>query len=229
LICYFKDGVAMEGKKIEKLIEVLDNSFNEGELRTLAYDLNIHHDYFPSVSKSRRVREIVAFTDRRGRLDDLIAYVRDLRPDAFQSTPAIQSSTDFNIGKVGINGSVSIGSSIHTNNINIDNTKVALSSSEDRERINELLTKLQKIIKRSSQDSIEERELLYALENIKTIEKEINSPKPRPNLLLHQLKDTDRILETVATRPKTRGRLFENISIAIDISKELYQLTMKLL
>lgn len=64
-----------------ELLETLSNRFDEGELRTLCYALGIDYDDLPAVGKRNKVRELLRYAERHGRLDDVFAAGDRLRPD----------------------------------------------------------------------------------------------------------------------------------------------------
>jgi hypothetical protein len=63
------------------LREILSDRFNLDELRTLCFDLHIEFENLGGETKRAKAREIVAYCERAGRLDVLVAAVRKLRPD----------------------------------------------------------------------------------------------------------------------------------------------------
>lgn len=62
------------------LRHILEARFSEDELRTLAADLEIDYEALPGDAKGGRVRELVAWFERRGDLARLDAAVRAARP-----------------------------------------------------------------------------------------------------------------------------------------------------
>ncbi len=64
------------------LRQTLTDLFDDGELRTLCFDLGIGYDDLPGQSKADKARELVAYVNRHGRLADLLATCRELRPKA---------------------------------------------------------------------------------------------------------------------------------------------------
>ena len=63
-----------------ELREKLAQYFNKEELRTLCFDLGIQYEDLPDTLEGM-ARDLVAFLDRRGRIPDLIARCRTLRPN----------------------------------------------------------------------------------------------------------------------------------------------------
>lgn len=65
-----------------RLREILNRHFSEGELRTLCFDLGVDYEDLPGRGKTSKARELIAYLERRGRLQDLIKIGQLQRPDA---------------------------------------------------------------------------------------------------------------------------------------------------
>jgi hypothetical protein len=76
-----KQRATKGGARLSELREMLDTSFNEDELRTLCADLDIDYESLPGEGKSSKARELIAYLQRRGRSDELVAYLIRLRPN----------------------------------------------------------------------------------------------------------------------------------------------------
>lgn len=63
-----------------RLRQVLDDSFDANELRTLCFDLGIAYDDLPGEGQGGKARELVAYCERHGHYAALRAAVRRLRP-----------------------------------------------------------------------------------------------------------------------------------------------------
>lgn len=66
------------------LVELRQNVaryFEDEELRTLCFDLEVDYASLPSEGKEAKARELVAYLDRRGRIADLIGKCAQLRPN----------------------------------------------------------------------------------------------------------------------------------------------------
>lgn len=63
-----------------ELRRLLNEHFNTGELQSLCFDLEIDYDGLPGQSKFDKVRELIGYARRYGRIDDLLAECRSLRP-----------------------------------------------------------------------------------------------------------------------------------------------------
>jgi Tfp pilus assembly protein PilF len=55
--------------------------FNESELRTLCFDLEVDYDELAGRAKSEKAAELVAHLERRGRLPELVELGKQLRPN----------------------------------------------------------------------------------------------------------------------------------------------------
>lgn len=63
-----------------RLREAIINGFNVSELQDLAFYLGISYEDLGGSGKSDKVRELIGYLQRRGRLADLVSYVRQERP-----------------------------------------------------------------------------------------------------------------------------------------------------
>jgi hypothetical protein len=63
-----------------RLREFLNNHYNEDELRDLCIDLEVDYDDLPGSGKKGKVRELVGYFERRGRLSELEKAARERRP-----------------------------------------------------------------------------------------------------------------------------------------------------
>jgi hypothetical protein len=61
--------------------ELLTERFNENELRTLCFDLNVDYESLPGEAKPDRARELVLYLERQGRFSELIEVGARQRPD----------------------------------------------------------------------------------------------------------------------------------------------------
>ncbi len=61
------------------LRQVLTQYYNEGELRTMCFDMGIDYESIGGRGKGEKVVELVAYAQRYGRLDQIAAYVRQTR------------------------------------------------------------------------------------------------------------------------------------------------------
>lgn len=79
-----------EAPKVNKvaLRQLLDEKFNENELRDLCFDLNVDYDNLPGTVKANKARELIFYFDRRQDMDVLLRQIRLLRPDAVLSNVA---------------------------------------------------------------------------------------------------------------------------------------------
>ena len=72
---------ALGWRKRSRLRQVLAERFDEGELRTLCFDLGIEYDDLPGKGRADKARELVAYLERRDRIPDLIEIGERIRPD----------------------------------------------------------------------------------------------------------------------------------------------------
>jgi hypothetical protein len=66
----------------QQLRRMIDNSFNQEELHTLCSDLNIDYEHLPgNQGKENKVRALIEYAERRGRLTELLQKVVENRPN----------------------------------------------------------------------------------------------------------------------------------------------------
>jgi hypothetical protein len=76
------EGSSSKQRLLTQLREVLTERFNEGELRTLCFDLNnIDYDSLLGEEKASKARELVAYFDRYNRIPELKAAISRARSD----------------------------------------------------------------------------------------------------------------------------------------------------
>jgi hypothetical protein len=74
-------GLAVEHVDAVALRRILAERFDLEELRTLCFDLGVRYDDLPAEGQQAKARELVAYLQRRERLDQLASYLRQHRPD----------------------------------------------------------------------------------------------------------------------------------------------------
>ena len=72
---------ALEAKRRTRLLRVMSERLDEGELRTLCFDLEIDYDGLPGEGKANKARELIQYLERRERISDLLEMGEQLRPD----------------------------------------------------------------------------------------------------------------------------------------------------
>ena len=73
-----------DGTDRVRLRQILAEHFDEGELRTLCFDLRVDCQSRPGEGKADKARELVAYCDRDERIAGVEDKVRRLRPHAPQ-------------------------------------------------------------------------------------------------------------------------------------------------
>jgi hypothetical protein len=64
------------------LRRILGRRFDEGDLRNLCFDLGgVDYESLPGENKLGKARELVSYLERRGRVSELVAVGKELRPD----------------------------------------------------------------------------------------------------------------------------------------------------
>jgi serine/threonine protein kinase len=74
-------GRASRKKYLVKLRQILTTRFDEGELRTLCFDLGIDYDDLPAEGRANTARELVYYLERHDRISELVTFGERLRPD----------------------------------------------------------------------------------------------------------------------------------------------------
>ncbi len=69
-----------EHQYLVQLRQILEAYFDDGELRTLCFDLQLDYDSLPGQGKASKARELVAYLERRDRIAELTQLGRQLRP-----------------------------------------------------------------------------------------------------------------------------------------------------
>lgn len=85
------------------LRQKLIDHFSEVELRELCFDLAVEYDDLPGRSRRENAMELIVFLDRRGRLAELIALCRQLRPNV--EWPEIEPGSSMDAGSASQEGS----------------------------------------------------------------------------------------------------------------------------
>lgn len=70
------------------LRELIRSSFNEEEVKDLCYDLTIDYEDLPALGKTGKVRELIIFCQKNGRLPALIKLCQEQRPDETWPDPS---------------------------------------------------------------------------------------------------------------------------------------------
>jgi hypothetical protein len=68
------------------LRDIIVTYFSDSELRDLCFDLGIDYESLPGEGKAAKARELVSYCQRHGRLAELEAACRRLRPSAFKDS-----------------------------------------------------------------------------------------------------------------------------------------------
>jgi hypothetical protein len=65
-----------------QLRQILVKHFDDDELKTLCFELQIEYADLPSPSRKGKARELVTYLERRDRLPELVEIGREMRPNA---------------------------------------------------------------------------------------------------------------------------------------------------
>jgi len=65
----------------KRLREAIETFLNDSELSTLCFDMNIDYENLPGEGKQAKVRELIAYCERSGRIQELLENCKGLRPN----------------------------------------------------------------------------------------------------------------------------------------------------
>jgi hypothetical protein len=88
------EPTTLDTTKQIQLHQILDDNYNEEELRNLCIQLGVDYDDLPASGQSNKARELVALMVRNGRLTELEAHIRNDRPYLFPSVHNNDKSED---------------------------------------------------------------------------------------------------------------------------------------
>ena len=70
----------------------MSDTFSTDELKVVCFDLGIKYDSLPGEGLETKVVELIGYAQRRGRLQDVVAYVQQARPN-LKLSPKVQTAT----------------------------------------------------------------------------------------------------------------------------------------
>ncbi|MBE2224289.1 MAG: hypothetical protein IAF02_22305, partial [Anaerolineae bacterium] len=88
-----KTAKEKSGVDLTHLRDEMMAGFNESELRILSFDLAVDYEDLPGTDKSVKTRELIAYMQRQGRINELVERTAMMRPQSF-STFALQSAAE---------------------------------------------------------------------------------------------------------------------------------------
>lgn len=213
------------------MMEFLIDHFNLGELRTLAFDLNINFEDLSGRAKRDKVVSLIEYAERRGRLDDLVGYVKRLRPYAewppeFSQT---QSSINVNIGNVGPKAGISKGSSVRAYNIASRGPDTSEEFSNQKEEFKRELKELQRRIEAiDSEEEFPSRQRLIVVENLQDVSEEASTFAPNVRWMALRLDDTREVLREMSSMPNIGEDIVGRINEFSQVVDELIALSGKI-
>ncbi|MCA9957424.1 MAG: hypothetical protein KC443_00230 [Anaerolineales bacterium] len=80
LIAQRHDAADIDHANLVKLFEKINRHFDDSELRDLCFQLQVDYADLSGMEKRDKVRELVTWMDRHGRLPDLTTLANQLRP-----------------------------------------------------------------------------------------------------------------------------------------------------
>jgi hypothetical protein len=95
LIAQRQDTTTATHANLVALFKKIDRHFNDSELLDLCFQLNVDPEDFGDGGKRDKVRELVTYMDRHGRLSDLLKLASSLRPKVvWQDAPKQSDGVD---------------------------------------------------------------------------------------------------------------------------------------
>jgi len=77
------DAIVDHRRLLKRLLAFICDRFDGEELRTLCFDLDVAYDDLPAQGRGNKARELIAYLERRGRLEELLELLREERPEPF--------------------------------------------------------------------------------------------------------------------------------------------------
>jgi hypothetical protein len=78
---------AARREHLARLRQALIARFDEGELRTLCYDLDVDYDSLPAQGKANKAQELIKYLENRERIPELVEIGMRMRPDVAWKRP----------------------------------------------------------------------------------------------------------------------------------------------
>lgn len=210
------------------LRDLLNSAFSEGELRTLAFDLNIDYEDLAGANKAAKTRELISFVHRRDRLEDLIAYAAKARPNHYllsqlSSDPdQAVSSTSLNIGDFGTTAIQGMGNVVGVGNVVPVEPNSFESLLEKKGEVQVKLNSLGQLITEATNEGMfsDRKSEVIAMENVQDVQEELSKENPRARWIELRLEDTRDIL-TLNASVSPKGEVSESVKDATRIAEEL--------
>lgn len=193
----------------QQLNDALNQYFNLGELRTLAFELNISYEDLAGEGKKQKILSLIEYAKRHKQLSELASYVQSARPfltfDPSKSAikedvpqqivdktnpPTVQYNIDTVIGSA-----FGEGSQVTADQIAGRDIYVTPVGSRDDFLIE--LEKLQALLKQAAENKefAEKRDAETAVEDIEDAIKETKQDSPRSSRISRRLEDVQEIVE----------------------------------
>jgi hypothetical protein len=186
-----------------ELYGVLARHFNEGELRTLTFDLGLDYEDLPGVSRAAKARELVLFAERRGRLSDLAAYLYRLRPKAFSGEIHLEHFGTSRSAWSDTSGSPRIGEDVGPRSVSkgqheylVEARDANVRVSRTAETLSENVRVLRELLEKATAagELLDEHGTRVAAEDLEDVTAELSRSHPRIRRILRRLEG---ILETL--------------------------------
>lgn len=220
----------MSRQNYHELLQILVNYFNIGELRTLAFDLNVDFEDLAGETMTQKAMALIEYAYRRGRLDDLGRYVMMVRPHVewpMQDILAAESSSiNINIGNVGPGAAIGKGAVVRAENIAGRDIHISGQFLEKKDVFKEKMRELQHQVEVVlSREQVLSEEGLIVQENLKDILEQTSFSAPNTRWILLRLQDTIKVLKEISSVPNISQASIQIIEDSIEIADQLVTLS----
>lgn len=194
-----------------QLHQVLTRYYNEGELRTLCFDLSIDYESLGGDGKTGKARELVLYGQRHGRFADIVHYIQQTRPHLdWELPPAVAGNASGGSATPSpsapsyiFHGNVigsSFGGNVQAESIVGGDIHMGIVNNADEFR--QQLAELQRLVQQAlaSGEINNERDGATVQADLQAAITEANAEKPNSNRLKRRLED---IVEVLDSSPKT--------------------------
>lgn len=90
LVAPRKRAEVMAQANILYLFRQMESLFNQSEIKNLCFEMGVDYEELAGEGKGEKIRELITYCQRRGRVSDLIRHLESARPHAtWQNTPPV--------------------------------------------------------------------------------------------------------------------------------------------
>lgn len=201
----------------QQLKEALQNYFSLGELRSLAFDLNIPFEDLGGEGKASKTLSLVQYAQRHAKFDDVVDYVAKARPQADFSAAAGTSSppkasqptsVQYNFYGQVVSSAIGDHSSLQAENI-AGRDIIIGQVPQSREEFNDQLAALRQLLEQAvaNGEIPDERDAADVVEDVDDALAEAQSDEPRTSRLQRYLENAAEVLDGAAKTATAAGKV----------------------